>query len=205
LVAGAVIIAGLAVVLFIFREDITNFLTLGVSGLGKSLSEAFGGAGEAISGAGEAAREGVEMVGTSIFDAGAGAGRAFADAQAIKNAEAEILKAAKDSGFETVEEFNLATDSGSVVIGGEKTVVDFGLIGDVIPTNPSQEFIESAEGQRLIMTNADFKKIVEAQIAQEGTTPEGVSLSLAGTNQLTLMMEENPSSSTQRFGGRRRR
>ena len=189
MVAGAIIIVGAVIVgLVIFKDQIANFISGGITGTIDST------------------KEGLENIGGSIFDAGAGAGRAFADAQAIKEAEAEIKKAAKDSGFESVEAFNKASDSGSIVIGGEVTTVDFGLIGDVIPTNPSKEFIASAEGQALLMNNAEFKTIVEAQVAQEGTTPENVSLSLQGINLLSRQMEENQDSfAFARFGGRRRR
>lgn len=79
-----------------------------------------------------------------VFRAGEEAGRLERERlerEQIASAEAGIEQAAKDQGFETVEAFNKATNSGSIVIGGERTVIDFGLIGDVIPTDPSPEFI----------------------------------------------------------------
>jgi len=189
LVVGAVLIVGsLIVALVIFKDDIANFLSGGLTG------------------AVEGTQESLEGLRTSIFDAGAGAGRAFAEKQAIETAERDIEKAALDSGFESVEAFNKATDSGSIVIGGERTTVDFGLIGNVIPTNPSREFIQSEEGRKLFETNPTFRDIVNAQKFQESSTPEQV-------NALTVFPMiggdtgniSETDTSLERFGGRRRR
>lgn len=191
MVAGIVIVIGaLIVTLVIFKDDIANFLSGGLTG------------------AVEGAEESLEAIGGSVFDAGAGLGKQFAMAEDIRRAEAELEKQAKDSGFESIEAFNKATDSGSVVIGGQKTVVDFGLIGDVIPTNPSREFILSEEGQALIQSNAEFKKIVEAQAAQEGTEPSAFGFSFPSLTTLFGQTGTTPESGGDsnvfaRFGGTR--
>lgn len=131
MVAGAVILVGLAAVLFIFREQIGDFVGMTFT---KPLTEA----------AGELQTTVQENFFDPIFAAGQQAGRLERERlerEQIATAEADILQAAKDQGFETIEAFNKATDSGSIVIGGERTIVDFGLIGDVLPTDPSPEFI----------------------------------------------------------------
>jgi len=63
----------------------------------------------------------------------------------IAKEEAKIEQTALDQGFSSLAEAEKALDAGSIVIGGKKTVVDFGLIGDVLPTDPSPEFLANPE------------------------------------------------------------
>lgn len=128
MVAGAVLAIGAAVVgLFVFKDQIGEFL------------------------AGQVAKPITDVISTAggvFFDAGADAGRVEAERQRkeqIFRAEQDLENAAKEQGFGSLAEFNLATDSGAVVIGGTRTVVDFGLIGDVLPTDPSPEFLANPE------------------------------------------------------------
>lgn len=131
MVAGILLaVAALAVGLFIFKSEISNFFASGFESIG--------------AGAGELGKNVTETFLDPIKRAGEAAGRDEAERirqEQIVRAEADIELAAKQQGFESVEAFNKATDSGSIVIGGKRTVVDFGLIGDVIPTDPSPEFI----------------------------------------------------------------
>ena len=130
MVSGALIaIVAVAAALFFFKDSIGNFfagaVTAPIEQFGKSAAETFL---------------------DPIKKAGEAAGRDEAERQRqeqILRAERDIEKAALDQGFSSIEEFNKATDSGSIVIGGERTIVDFGLIGDVIPTDPSPEFIKA--------------------------------------------------------------
>ncbi len=149
MVVAPIAVIGLVVLgFFLFKDTIFNALTGGLATPTKAITG------------------GLEGIGGSIFGAGEEAGRVEAERQRkeqIVRAEADIEKAARDQGFSSVEEFNRVSDSGSIVIGGERTIVDFGLIGDVIPTNPSREFIGSVEGRRLIETNPEFAKIVREQ------------------------------------------
>lgn len=82
--------------------------------------------------AGESIQEGFEDVGGSIFDAGAGLGKQFAEFQEkenIKQAERQIEQEAKDAGFSSLEELEKATDTCRLVVGGDRKLCDVGLIG----------------------------------------------------------------------------
>ena len=59
--------------------------------------------------------------------------------------EKKIEQQALDLGFPSLAEAEKFFDAGSVVIGGTKNVVDVGLIGDVLPTDPSPEFLANPE------------------------------------------------------------
>lgn len=130
MVAGALIaVVAVAAALFIFKDNISEFFVKSIAApfeqFGKSAAETFL---DPIKAAGEAA------------------GRDEAERkrqEQIDRAERDIEKAALDQGFSSIEEFNKATDSGSIVIGGERMEIDFGLIGDVFPTDPSPEFIKA--------------------------------------------------------------
>lgn len=143
-VAVLVVVGAIILAVVIFKEQIANFVSGGLTGAGKSISE---GAGN---------------INTTIFGAGEEAGKRFAMAEDIKRAERDIEKAAMDSGFESVEAFNKASDSGSIVIGGEKTTVDVGLIGDVLPTDPSPEFLADPAK---FLTPEQLKRFLEQQEA----------------------------------------
>lgn len=127
LVAAIIAVVALVVAVVIFKDNIAAFFQQQVLG---GLGELGGSASATLL--------------DPIRAAGEAAGRAEAERkeqEQIDRAERDIEKAALDQGFSSIEEFNKATDSGSIVIGGTRTVVDFGLIGDVIPTDPSPEFI----------------------------------------------------------------
>jgi len=127
LVAAIIAVAALIIGVVIFKDDIGLFFQKQVLG---GLGELGGSASATLL--------------DPIRAAGEAAGRAEAERkeqEQIVRAERDIELAAKEQGFESIEAFNKATDSGSIVIGGTRTTVDFGLIGDVIPTDPSPEFI----------------------------------------------------------------
>ena len=94
------------------------------------------------------AEEAIKGVGKEVFDAGVET-RKLVDTQILKlNIQAkdsEITKQAKQAGFESRAERQIVEDAGQVVIGSSKNVVNFGLIGDVFPTNPSDEFRKNPE------------------------------------------------------------
>lgn len=154
LVVGALVAVGAVILaVVIFKDEIANFISGGLTGAGTAVSESLGG------------------IHTSIFGAGEEFGMAAAKEAAIKRAEAEIEKAAKDSGFESVEAFNKASDSGSIVIGGEKMIVDVGLIGDVLPSDPSPEFLANPEKfltpeqlERFLAQQEEAKMLTETSI-----------------------------------------
>jgi len=128
LVAGSIVaVLALVGVVIFFSKDIGGFLTKNIT----APIEQFGESAQAT-------------LLDPIKAAGEAAGRNEAERlkkEQIKRLETDMELSAKQQGFESIAAFNKATDSGSVVIGGERTVVDFGLIGDVIPTDPSPEFI----------------------------------------------------------------
>lgn len=91
---------------------------------------------------------GALFVGESELERVREAGAKVARENAIKAAEAQIEQQAKDAGFSSVEAFNKATDSGAVVIGGSRMVVDFGRIGDLSEAVKSPEPIRRFGGKR---------------------------------------------------------
>ncbi len=144
MVAAIIAVVLVGVALFIFKDGIAKFFGETIT---KPIAEGFGILGTQVT-------AGVEELGKSvdatfidpIRAAGEAAGRAESERRTqeiITRTERDLELAAQQSGFSSIEEFNKATDSGSVVIGGERTIVDFGLIGDVFPTDPSPEFIKA--------------------------------------------------------------
>jgi len=101
---------------------------------------------------GEVVESITNIINTTVLDpvtqAGVSAGKAVGEAILPINiaiAEAKINQEALDLGFSSLAEAEKALDAGSVVIGGTKNVVDFGLIGNVLPTDPSPEFLANPE------------------------------------------------------------
>lgn len=127
MVAAIIAVVALVIGVVIFKDEIGNFFQKQV-----------------VEGLGELGGSASATLLDPIRAAGEAAGRAEAERkeqEQIVRAERDIELAAKQQGFESIEAFNKATDSGSIVIGGTRTTVDFGLIGDVIPTDPSPEFV----------------------------------------------------------------
>lgn len=91
---------------------------------------------------------GALFVGESELERVREAGAKVARENAIIAAEKQIEKQAKDAGFSSVEDFNRATDSGAVVIGGKRMIVDFGRIGDVSEAVKSPQRASRFGGQR---------------------------------------------------------
>lgn len=174
MVAAVAVIIGLAIAAFIFRDKIAVFLGESVT---KPITEGIGALGTSIT-------SGVQELGQSVdatfLDpvraAGQAAGRAEAERRTqeiITRTERDLELAAKEQGFESIEAFNKATDSGAVVIGGERTVVDFGLIGDVLPTDPSPEFLASPEKFLTDIQLAEFKATFNQTTTTRGTSRFG--------------------------------
>lgn len=168
MVAGAIVALGTLALLIFFREDIGGFLRefkplAPVENAGKAISEAGKSAGE--------------QVGTTIVRP-----------VNISFKEAELEQQAKDAGFKPTvvnvggkkqtltakQAQELATDSGDFVIGGKQKEIQFGLIGDIIPSNPSPEFIRDAEK---LLTPDQLRRFQ----LQQGTQPLGGQTSI-GTN-----------------------
>ena len=97
----------------------------------------------------EQVQQAIETVTAPVKEAGITTGKAVGENIIlpinIAKEEAKIEQTALDAGFPSLAEAEKALDAGSIVIGGKKTVVDFGLIGDVLPTDPSPEFLANPE------------------------------------------------------------
>jgi len=129
-------LAGLIILGVIFNKQIADFLRE------FRPAEVLGEVGESIT----------NIITTTITDpvtqAGVATGKVVGEAILPINialAEAKINQEALDLGFSSLAEAEKALDAGSVVIGGTKNVVDFGLIGNVLPTDPSPEFLANPE------------------------------------------------------------
>lgn len=156
----AIIIVGVIVVGFIFREQIRDFFTLGLGNVPKAFSDFGNTVAEGAGALSTSIQKPFGEARTAIFEAGASLGaveRKRQEMEQILRAERDIELAAKDQGFSSIEEFNRVTDSGSIVVGGTRTTVDFGLIGNVIPSDPSPEFLASPEGQRIFGTRGSLR------------------------------------------------
>lgn len=96
--------------MFIFKDQIADFF--------KTLTNPVGTA--------------VEKAGEDVFNAGVESRKAIDSVVLQINREtktAEIAQAAKDSGFTSIEAFERATDSCSLVVGSSRTMCDVGIIG----------------------------------------------------------------------------
>ena len=96
----------------------------------------------------EQIQETIEAITEPVMQAGVATGKIVGEAILPINIaieEKKIEQQALDLGFTSLAEAEKALDAGSVVIGGTKNIVDFGIIGDVLPTNPSPEFLANPE------------------------------------------------------------
>jgi len=127
-ISGLAILGGIALAI-VFRKEIGDFL----EGFKPS----------------EQIKEAVSAVTAPVTEAGISTGKFVGENIIlpinIAKEEAKIEQTALDAGFPSLAEAEKALDAGSIVIGGKKTVVDFGLIGDVLPTDPSPEFLANPE------------------------------------------------------------
>lgn len=115
-------------------------------------------------------QEVVETITEPITQAGVTTGKAVGEAILPINiflAEKEIEQKALDLGFPSLAEAEKALDAGSVVIGGTKNIVDVGLIGNVLPTDPSPEFLANPEK---FLTPTQLEAFRKQQEALKGTT-----------------------------------
>ena len=113
----------------------------------------------------EVIQETIESITEPVMQAGVTTGKAVGEAILPINialAEAKIEQQAIDLGFPSLAEAEKALDAGSVVIGGTKNVVDVGLIGNVLPTDPSPEFLANPEKFLTPTQLAEFKIQQEA-------------------------------------------
>jgi len=112
----------------------------------------------------------IEAITEPVAEAGVATGKAVGEAILPINiflAEKEIEQKALDLGFPSLAESEKALDAGSVVIGGTKNIVDFGLIGNVLPTDPSPEFLANPEK---FLTATQLEAFRKQQEALKGTT-----------------------------------
>lgn len=168
MVAGAIVAIGTLALLIFFNKDIGNFLrefkpTAVIADVGKGINQA----GK---------------------DAGAQVGTTIIRPVSIFFKERELESQAKSEGFKprvvTVngvkqtltakQEKELAIDAGDFVIGGSQKVVQFGIIGDILPSDPSPFFIANAEKLLTVKQLEKFK-------IQQGTAPLGGQTAI-GTN-----------------------
>jgi len=174
MVAAIIAILLVGAALIIFKDDIAKFFGESIT---KPITEGFGLLGTQLT-------SGVEEIGKSadatfidpIRKAGEAAGRAEAERRSqeiIERTERDLVLAAQQSGFASIEEFNKASDSGAVVIGGTRTVVDFGLIGDVLPSDPSPEFLASPEKFLTETQLVEFNKVFNQTTTTRGTSRFG--------------------------------
>jgi len=160
MVAGILLLVGLAGVVFIFRDQIASFVQ----------SSILNPVGEAVAGVGASASAAVSQANQDIFDAGVNSRKAIDETVLRINKEAkvaEIEKAAIDSGFTSLEEFERATDSCSLVVGSSRTFCDVGLIG-------SPESIAPKGGQTNIgtqTTSSGGKTVLATTDVIKSTSP----------------------------------
>ncbi len=96
----------------------------------------------------EQIQEVIETITEPITQAGVSTGKVVGEAILpfnIGQAERQIELEALQLGFPSLAEAEKELDAGSVVIGGTRNVVDVGLIGNVLPTDPSPEFLANPE------------------------------------------------------------
>jgi len=143
LVLAGLVILALAGVALIFNKEIANFL--------REFKPS------------EQIQETIEAITEPVAQAGVATGKVVGEAILPINIaieEKKIEQEALDLGFPSLAEAEKALDAGSIVIGGTKTIVDVGLIGDVLPTNPSPEFLANPEK---FLTPEQLKRFLEQQ------------------------------------------
>jgi len=128
LVVAGLAVIGLVILGLIFNKEIASFL--------REFKPS------------EQIQETIEAITEPVMQAGVATGKIVGEAILPINIaieEKKIEQQALDLGFTSLAESEKALDAGSVVIGGTKNIVDFGIIGDVLPTNPSPEFLANPE------------------------------------------------------------
>lgn len=195
---GIILIAALGVALFIFKDDIANTLSGGIFGLGKGLEDLAKGGGEAL----DVFKKDVETAVKPISDAGVNLGNSFTQLTSqlgIGAAEEKLEVEALKAGFASKAAQELATDSGSVVIGSKNNVVNFGLIGNILPTDPSPEFIANASTLLTPTQLIEFNK-QQGSGMFGGQSPKQVSVSDPFA-EITKSINDAGKSFTDFFGG----
>jgi len=150
LVLAGLGVIGLIILALIFNKEIANFL--------REFKPS------------EQIQETIEAITEPVMQAGVTTGKAVGEAILPINIfleEKKIEQEAIDLGFPSLAEAEKFFDAGSVVIGGTKNVVDVGLIGDVLPTDPSPEFLANPER---FLTPEQLKRFL-AQQASLVTAP----------------------------------
>ncbi len=128
MVLTGLVILALAGVAIIFNKEIASFL--------REFKPA------------EQVQEVIDAITEPVAQAGVATGKIVGEAILpfnIAKEEARIEQEAINLGFPSLAEAEKFLDAGSVVIGGTRNVVDVGLIGDVLPTDPSPEFLANPE------------------------------------------------------------
>lgn len=150
MVLTGLVILALAGLAIIFNKEITSFL--------REFKPA------------EQVQEVIDAIIDPVAQAGATTGKVVGEAILpfnIAKEEARIEQEAINLGFPSLAEAEKFLDAGSVVIGGTRNVVDVGLIGDVLPTDPSPEFLANPEK---FLTPEQLKRFLEQQASLMGTT-----------------------------------
>lgn len=154
MVLTGLVILALAGVAIIFNKEIANFL--------REFKPA------------EQVQEVIDAITEPVTQAGVATGKVVGEAILpfnIAKEEARIEQEAIDLGFPSLAEAEKFLDAGSVVIGGTRNVVDVGLIGDVLPTDPSPEFLANPEKfltpEQLKRFLAQQESLITAPTAQE--------------------------------------
>jgi len=169
MVAAILLIIGLVAAVIIFKDNIAAFV-------GGSILNPVG---EAVAGVGASASRAVQKANDDIFQAGVESRKNIDTVVLNINREAktkEIEKAALEQGFSSLEEFERATDSCSLVVGSSRTMCDVGVIGDpvsitpkggqtAIGTNTPQIAGKPIKGE-LIITNETVERLSNLQQAR---------------------------------------
>lgn len=178
MVLGAVVGIGALGLILLFNKDIGNFLRefkplAPVEDAGKAINEAGKSAGKTV---------GTTIVRpVSIF---------FKEQQLESQAKSAgfkprvIMVGGKKQVLTAKQSQELATDQGTFIVGGNQKEVNVGIIGDILPSNPSPEFIKNAEK---LLTPEQLRRFQ----LQQGITPKGGQTSIgmntikmAGKNQI---------------------
>jgi len=129
MVLPVLLLGALVVGIFIFKDNIAAFIS------GSILNPV----GEAVAGVGEAASITVSQANKDVFNAGVESRKRIDEVVLNINRETkvrEIEKAAIEQGFSSIEEFEMFTDSCSLVVGSSRTMCDVGLIGSPESISP---------------------------------------------------------------------
>jgi hypothetical protein len=196
LVAGAIVgVALLVGAAIFFKDDIAKFLSGGFSEIGENLAGGFADFSKSVETGLTDTQKAIETnISKPIFDAGANLQTQIA----ISQAENSLERQAREQGFKDRAAQELATDSGSVVIGSNR-VVQFGLIGDKLPTNPSPEFIANASKLLTPEQLIEFNR--QQRFGGQTTKPTVLNPIDTFTENITDSFEKTSQNITNFFGG----